>query len=253
MSCPLLALVDRHFEGRISPDEERVLRDHLAGCAACRERYQRRLLLQRLDPRALPARERLAVGLGLTKSRRPWMLPVALLAPAAAAVILLLLLLPRPAPVPDAGFVTRGGGTEAQAVRLLAYRIPPAGKPAPLEAEMSASDELAFAYLNPAGSRRLLVFGVDARGRVAWYHPAWTDPAADPVAVPIDETPGVHELPEAVRHPLPEGPLVIHGLFLDAPLSVREVERRLAATPGGDPSRLFPEARLVLLRVEVRP
>jgi hypothetical protein len=58
-------LVDRHFAGTISPEEERALRPHLPGCRDCRAYYQRYLVLARFDPAALAAEERIARGLGL--------------------------------------------------------------------------------------------------------------------------------------------------------------------------------------------
>ncbi len=250
MSCPFTALVARHFAGRIAPEEERRLREHLAGCAACREQYQRHLTLARLDPAALSPRERLAVGLGLAPAPRSLTRPLWATLGAAAAALLVFILWPRVGPGPESGFSARGGAPE-EAARLFAYRIVPGGPPAPLDKTMRAGDELAFAYQNQAGFRRLLVFGIDAARRVVWYHPAWSDAQADPGAVPILASAGVHELPEAVRHDLAPGPLVLIGLFLNQDLSVREAERVLE--DGGDFVRLFPGSYTVRIEVRVEP
>lgn len=250
MSCPFAVLVARHFAGRIAPDEERRLREHLAGCAACREQYERHLLLSRLDPAALSPRERLAVGLGLAPAPRTPARPLLAALGAAAAALLVVVLWPRGGPGPDGGFAARGGAPE-EAARLFAYRIVPGEPPAPLGETMRARDELAFAYQNQAGFRRLLVFGIDAARRVVWYHPAWTDAQDDPVAVPILASAGVHELPEAVRHELAPGPLVLYGLFLNEDLSAREAERRLSG--GADLPRLFPGSHAVRVEVRVEP
>ncbi|MCA9665991.1 MAG: hypothetical protein KC503_10400, partial [Myxococcales bacterium] len=58
-TCANLRLVDRHFEGRIAPDDERTMREHLPSCSTCRARYARRLFVAGLDPRAEPARDRI--------------------------------------------------------------------------------------------------------------------------------------------------------------------------------------------------
>jgi hypothetical protein len=67
---------------------------------------------------------------------------------------------------------------------------------------------------------------MDGAGRLVWYHPAWTDPADNPKAVPIGRQVGFKELPEAVRHSLQGSSLTVHALFMDKPLDVRTVEAR---------------------------
>ena len=57
-------LIDRHFEGAATPTTESAMRAHLDRCAGCRDYYDRCALLGQLDPRAVSAEERLAVGLG---------------------------------------------------------------------------------------------------------------------------------------------------------------------------------------------
>jgi hypothetical protein len=94
--------------------------------------------------------------------------------------------------------------------------------------EVSPSDELAFAYRNELGKAYLMIFALDGAGQVVWYHPAWTDPADNPRAVPITRQVGFKELPEAVRHPLPGPSLTVHALFMDKALDVRAVEDRVA-------------------------
>ena len=103
---------------------------------------------------------------------------------------------------------------------------------------MHAGESLAFAYANPAelGAGYLLVFGRDAGGRVYWFWPAWSDAADNPASLPIQATPAGAppvELTEAVRQPLPTGPLTIVGLFTPRPLHVRQVEEAVAGGLGG--------------------
>lgn len=235
-TCALHSLVDRHFTGRIRPQDERVMREHLPGCATCRERYERQLLLSRLDPRALDARTRLARGLGLD-AREPlvpwswgrWLVPVAV-----ACLALFMVRVPWTSASDGTGFTARGGSGQASPERLVVYAVEPQGPAAPLGDTLRASQELAFAYRNPDAKRFLMVFARDAAGRVYWYYPSWTDAAQDPEAMPISGREAgddaLHELPEAISHPLEPGPLTLHAVFLDAPLTVRQMEALLAGT-----------------------
>src|SRR5262249_3337052 len=87
-SCSMFAAIDRHFAGRISVADERRMRDHVAGCDACRGRYRRHLVAEAVDPsRALGAQRRLAVGLGLRAlRRRRWLVPAIMAAAACVAI-----------------------------------------------------------------------------------------------------------------------------------------------------------------------
>ena len=87
---------------------------------------------------------------------------------------------------------------------------------------------MAFAYRNEMGKAFLMIFAIDGAGHLAWYHPAWTDPADNPTAVPITKQIGFKELPEAVRHSLQGRSLTVHALFMDKALDVRTVEARAA-------------------------
>jgi hypothetical protein len=63
---------------------------------------------------------------------------------------------------------------------------------------------------------------------VYWYHPGWPDPTDNPKAVEITKSPGLHELPAAVSQAYQGEHLVIHALFTDQELTVRQVEAALA-------------------------
>lgn len=239
----LRRLIERHFTLSIRPADERRMREHLPACASCRAYYEQHLLLAQIDPEAPGPAERLRVGLGL-RAPKLW-LPLRVLgggAALAAAAALLLLLLPRgerATPVArleaertGEAFVARGTATDALAA-LAVFEIDAQDNPRSLDpgASIPASAELSFAYRNRSDNRYLMVFGVDAVGEVRWYFPAWTNPAEPPSAIAIDAAPTPRELAEAVRHPLPPGPLVLYGLFLPAPRDVREVERAIATAP----------------------
>lgn len=249
--CTTSPLVDAHFFGGITPGDERTMRSHLPECARCHDRYERHLLLSSLDPGALPAKSRLggALGLRLLPEDPPsWKVPLWLLAPVAVVALSLLAvaLFQRSAPPePRGSFTARGGqvdqtGADAS-TRLLVYRLR-RGQPATLaRGTIHAGDELAFAYLNGARKRRLLVFAVDDLRRVYWYYPAWRDPEQTPVAIPLDTSPGVHEIPLAVTHKIRGTRLTVFGVFLDQPLSVRQVEAMvLAQQQVGAPGRPLP-------------
>ena len=230
-SCEKQRLVDAHFKGTIAIDEERTMRAHLVTCDACRARYRRHLLLGTLNPQALPAEARIAQGLGVRKTapRSPlaWIAPA--LALAAAAVVLLLV---RPR---DDGFTARGGldatAASTSASPLRVYRVAKGGTPAPVFDVVQRDDELAFAYENPEKKKYLMIYGISDRGRVYWFYPAWSNEAEDPRAVSASAEPGLHELPDAVTHHFEGTSLEVHSLLLDAPLTVRELEKRIASGP----------------------
>lgn len=228
-ACIMQRSVDAHFGGAITPEEEQRLRAHLPGCARCSKRYERRLLLASLDPEAPAPVDRLAHALGIAareatpQTRRGSRLSGAVLVLAAAAAALLLVWT---RPSPDAGFASRGGAA-TDAEEIFVYRSRPGGAPTPAAGRIARGDELAFAYANPAKKAQLLVFGIDEHGHVFWYHPAWTDPAQDPASIAIEGGPARRELREAIGQDLDGAKLEIHGLFLDAPLTVKALERSL--------------------------
>jgi hypothetical protein len=228
-ACRTARLVDRHFALRISPREERALREHLTGCQACAARYERHLALESLNPSAANGKNRLAVGLGLEARRASRAIPV--LAAIAACALLAGIILLRPSDGNVAHYSARGD----TASRLFIYRVPEGGAPTPIADRIARSDELAFAYENGAGRRHLLVFAVDEHRHVYWYHPAWDEAARDPVAVAISTAAGVHELPEAIGHAYDGSELTVHALFTDEALSVRTVERWISTAEPGAP------------------
>lgn len=209
-------LVDRHFDGDGSPADEAELRAHLPSCARCQRRYERRLLLSRLDPRAPSAEDRLAAGLGFAARRRraPATFRWGALALAAAAVVLFVgTRAEEPQP--------RGAGARPA---LLVYRVTNAGAES-AGASILAGDELAFAYANPSNRRYLLIYGVDEHGHVYWFHPGWPEGGPPPSAVAARPGAGPHELPEAVRHRFDGRRLRITAVLTDERLGVESFER----------------------------
>lgn len=239
MSCKDRALIDGHFEGTIRPAEERVMREHLVTCEPCRAYYRRRLLLAKLDPEAPKAEARIARGLGLgapegaRRASRRAIVPIVAATLSLAAALLLFVR----APTGDEGFTPRGAlegsalsTSDGPSIGVFRFPKDSAGPMlvAGADAPIAADDELGFSYQNPDRSH-LMIFGVDESQRVYWFHPAWTNPTDNPSAIPIARGGGVHELREAIRHPLAGRRLEVHGLFLDRALTVREVEALVAA------------------------
>jgi hypothetical protein len=238
--CAERRLIDRHFAARITPREESALRAHLLDCDACRERYRRHMLYAELVPGRPGMTERLAVGLGVSPapaapapapapvpSRRTWVL-----AAAAAAACLSLVGKSQIGRLPESEFGVRGSASlDVGRPALEIYRVTETGPTRLSEGWMSARDELAFAYRNPAGFARLMVFGVDDRGDIYWFHPAWTEAGQDPVAVAVAAGEGPFELPEAIHHDVRGSRLRIVALFTNEALSVRAVETSLEVRP----------------------
>src|SRR5262245_26377056 len=248
-------LIDRHFEGTGAPAGEHSMRAHLVDCSDYRAHYERHLHLVAIDPQAaLPRRERLARGLGLSslpaRTRSPrWWFVLAVPAAAACAVALFAVGLLRTAPEPQPR-----GGPASKGSQLLVYEIPKGAAARQAAGEVRADSALAFAYANIAHRRHLMVFAVDEARRVYWYHPAWQDPADDPVAVDVARDDAVHELPHAITHRFAGRRLRVFGVFADRALSVRQIEALVARAPVDDQGRLqivVPEAEVRTLDVAV--
>jgi hypothetical protein len=243
-ACAHRGDVDGYFGGHLPAARGAILRRHLEACEACRTHYQRHLRLAALDPRALPFEERVVRGLGL----RPRGLPGIVWGGMAAALALsAVVIVARPATESTATFRARGAGEPSALVLsvgspptdVLAFRTD-GGKPGGLlTGPLPARAEVAFAYRNGGGWQRLMVFARDDRGEIYWYQPPWTDGREDPEGVPLAAGPGLHELPRAVSHTIRGRRLELCALLLQQPLSVREVERRLALGPARAPGELL--------------
>jgi len=227
-------LVDRHFSKGLSPANEARLRGHLPACASCREAYAAYQAAERLDPKAQGPRARLATALGLPSQAKwsqrrgvRWAIGTASLAGAMA--LLLVVTSSTPSSDPGKGITSRGKGIEnAESLEIAVFRMQGERESMRVNEVVSPEDELAFAYRNEVGKAFLMIFAIDGTGQVAWYHPAWTDPADNPKAVPITKQVGFKELPEAVRHSLQGPSLTVYALFMDEALDVRAIESRVA-------------------------
>jgi hypothetical protein len=222
-----------HFAGRIAPSEERSMRQHLGGCAQCRRRYERHLLLAELEPNALVPQERIGRGLGVLRRGGPAR-PIAGALMATAAVCGLVALLRPSGPTADSEFAARGARPPSTASHEVYHAQP--GHPFELARDSNrANDELAFAYTNQAAYPFLAVCAIDEHRHVYWYHPAWTSPAQDPDSVRIEEGARLRELPEAISQTLDGHELRVVATFSASPLHVQQVERALSAAEEGRP------------------
>jgi hypothetical protein len=257
--CAERRLIDRHFAARIRPAEESTLRAHLPDCARCRKYYEAHMLYAELAPARPGLAARLAPGLGVAAappapasewlpSRRAW-----LVGAAAAAACLALLATGQGVRRSEPDFGVRGLASDGTGPALEIYRVTRDGATKPADGWFAAGDELAFAYRNPTGFTRLMIFGADDRGDIYWFHPAWTDADKDPVAVPINAGVGPFELPEAIQHPVRGGRLRVVALFTNAAASVRSIEetwrQRRSEFDRGDP----PGSARIETWLEVRP
>jgi hypothetical protein len=227
----LRRLVDGHFAKGHSLAGEARLRDHLPACADCREAYESYQGAERLNRTALAPRERLAKALGLP-SETKWPRRRSLrwtMATASALGAVALLLMVTTSTNSGNGIASRGKGIEnAEPLEVAIFRVKGERESMRVNDVVSPRDELAFAYRNEVGKAFLMIFAIDGTDHLVWYHPAWTDPADNPKAVPIVKQVGFKELPEAVRHSLRGTSLTVHALFMDQPLDVRMVEARAA-------------------------
>jgi hypothetical protein len=232
-----LRTIADHFSGRTSPRAESAMRAHMPACTECREVYQGYLILEQLDPTAMPARQRIAHGLALLVPRSlrvsAWWLALAI--PVATALMLAWL----PARTADpvqlaAGTFTARSTDLGSALRpgFWVYRLDAADQPRMVDRVINRGDELAFAYSNPGGKLYLMIFAVDDKRKVYWFHPAWPTGASPPVARPALPGPGPHELPEAIRHDLEGRHLQLYALFTDVKLDTMTIERRVRSTSG---------------------
>ena len=235
------ASIDRHFARKLSRSREVRLRAHLPTCSSCRAYYEGQQMIERLDPRGCNPRERLAAALGVPAfTKRPAVRRYFAAAALAGGMACLLLLAKMRTSNED--FTARGRVADhaPAGLEVAVYRMKTPREPERVGEQVLARDELAFSYRNESGKAFLMIFAVDGVGRVAWYHPAWTEPSANPKAVPITKQIGFKELPEAIRIPLQGDTITLHSLFMDRALDVRSVEQRVAkmVSKGGGSSGL---------------
>jgi hypothetical protein len=116
---------------------------------------------------------------------------------------------------------------------------------------MRAADELAFAYANPGGYEKLMVFAVDEHRHVYWYQPEWSNQADDPHALSITPGADVREIPSAVSHSFDGGALTLFAVFTNEDLTVRGVERLVDGLRSLDDPLPLSNASVTQMRITV--
>jgi hypothetical protein len=240
-----------YVAGEVTPSEGAAIEEALAASPGLQRRVESLRRVQERLMAPLPAVEQLDLvadlnariaGARLARAPRPdrgrrWRLAlgaVGVLGCAAAALAVVV------RANPDSAFHPKAAGGDAtnpgRASGVHAYRVAnAAAAPKRLGATMSAGDGLLFEYVNLAARpfAYLMIFGVDAKGEVFWFHPAYEKAETNPASVAILK--GRVALKDAVYQDLPRGRFALHALFTPTALHVREVEAWLARRRPGAP------------------
>lgn len=257
MSCPPADTLLLDELGELPVNRREAVRAHVDGCRRCLgERTALRTMMADLRPsraanddgslfsakvlaaaRSIPQTPRAIPRHGRTRA--------AFFTPAlAAAMVAAVWLVPKRADVrppiageterPIAGTLAARGGPstgERLSAEILLVRdgrlLPLAGR------AMRKSDALAVRVTNLSGSdMHVMAFAWDAVGDVHWLYPAYVDEHTNPRSVPIAAGSKQRLLGDVVQPDAPHaGPLRLVTLFAIGPLTVKDVEARLAQTP----------------------
>jgi len=188
---------------------------------------------------------------------------VAGVAGAVAVTLVALVLFPRSGRSPDDGEFRAKSAAPASApartdgqrwAGVQVYRATGPAASEPLGAQLGAGDGLLFAYTNlgPRPFGYLMIFAIDARGAVRWYHPAYERAGSNPTSLPLRAAVARVALPDVIRHDLAPGPLEIRALFTRQSVSVLDVEAWVAAHAGAVAPPPWPGAfqQVIEARVE---
>jgi hypothetical protein len=231
-------------DGEMPAGAWKKLRDHLQGCADCRDRYNRVSLAERMlhggpakvgtiSPSAL---DRIcgAVVAPEGASRGLFALPrwvFGLVAIGAAAAVLPFVLKIRHSGSTDE-FAVRGTRSDpTQQAGLRAFCLyndvvrPLEDEPNATLPQCSAANLLKLTYTNRAGYEELFLVGVDEKYEVKWYEPRPPSTLSVPLTRGVDQ-PIAGAIRLGVNHEA--GPVRIFALFAHAPIAAREVEDAVA-------------------------
>jgi hypothetical protein len=133
------------------------------------------------------------------------------------------------------------------------YRVNGERAPELLGPRVSNREALLFSYTNlgPRPFGYLMIFGVDAKGEVRWFHPAYETLGSDPASIAIEKGRANVLLPEQIRQDFAGGPVTIYALFTQRALRVLEVEAWLRAHRGKTTALPIEDASLQALSVWV--
>lgn len=253
-----------YLEGELTPSEKAMIDAEIADSTAVRRRLERLCAIR--DALCRPAS-----GLGevdlvpdirraieAPRPAAPWRRGLrswyaGLVAVASCMLVLGGAMLLRPASSefrPKSGAAAEGRERWAG---IQVYRVDDGHAPERVARELSAGDGLLFSYTNLGRDPfdYLMVFGVDARGEVRWFYPAYVQEGTNPTSIRIGRRHSNVPLPELIRHAWPPGPLAIHALFTGSPLAVLQVEALLRQPHRGDEPLSLPGASDHVVRVTV--
>lgn len=231
-----IKIIDEMIVGELEPATWNELRAHLAGCVACRARYDRVALAERMlyggpaalaspSPAAL-ARIGAAVVDGAAAPKPAWQRALAWMAPTqrwatgvaavAAAAVLIPFLARSPRPPAD-GFQSRGAPAHERTAGLRAFCIGDEG----VTPRCARTTQLRLTVSNPGRFGRVFVVGFDDEFNPKWYAPR--PPEQQSVAAPdgVDQQIGP-AVKLGINHE--PGRVRIYALFSDAPVTTQEVE-----------------------------
>jgi hypothetical protein len=136
------------------------------------------------------------------------------------------------------------------------YAVSSDGHAAVRSAIMHPDEGWLFSYSNGDTKpyRYLMVFAVDERGKVYWFHPAYTSAATDPQSIGIQPSVERVLLPEAVHHRFERPQVQVVSLFSMTPIAVSAVEAWARRAPRQSLSAAFgPHTHTTITTVHIAP
>ncbi|MFC1609424.1 anti-sigma factor family protein [Myxococcota bacterium] len=249
MTCPAIDELFAYLENEVSVARASEIEKHLTACGDCTERWgEISTMTGKIESEpgeftnpAFVSEVVSKVKQGRVLSKKTWAFPW--LIPAAASLAAAgLLFAVAPWDVvfdPDStdGFAVRGSDVAA-ADRWVSFQVLRSQKDshtyARVEQTISAEDLLVFSVTNARESpyRYFMILGVQADGRVFWYHPAFENPDTNPISVAVGTNDDPVHLREEIGHDLRSGGLRLFGLFSQEPLGVLSVEETVVDSFG---------------------
>ena len=226
-----------YLEGEVTPSEAAAVEAELAESPRARRQLARLREIGEVLAAPIPEIEKVDLVVpwkraATTRSRSGWegwrRIP-GMLAVAAAVVAVSIVAVRRPRTDEFRAKSALGGNSRERWSGIRVYRVDSAGEATRLDERFRVTDGLLFSYTNlgPRPLDHLMVFGVDSRGEVRWFYPAYDREGTNPVSIAIKRGDADVPLPDVVRHDFSPGPLAIHAVFSDRPLRVLEVEALL--------------------------
>lgn len=245
MSCPSDLELAAELDGEATANRAKEISEHASGCASCRERRARlsaarAALLRAPSPSDEAFASEILSRLPATSSsprRAPVFAAAALVSIAALGSVFLSRGVEDPAPRGSSLDVSRAVGFELLAAdgSRIDGRLP-VGRP------------IAARIFNRSKKALFLaLFAADERGQLFWIEPAYDSEANDPSSIAVPAEPQIFETSSAVAFDDLRGEARVFGVFSEAQLKVKEIERLFAE------GRLPSASVVVEQKLEVTP